>query len=156
MTYKFSFNILWETNKYVAFLDRQVPARFISEQDDQEPTARQIAVLDSLDELTADQMPQLVEWARRDLQARLTNWGITLDELDVEIDVDNLQNHFSIKEVLIPRISDCQTNYIFLAGECDWEQDHGIEFLLKNSKPILCGAQEGLALSESWDEYLKR
>ena len=105
-------------------------------------------------ELTADMMPHLIEWARRDLQARLLNWGITLDELEVEIDLDNLQNHFSINEVLIPRISDCQTNYIFLAGECDWDQDHGIEFLLKDGKPIRCGAQKGLALSKGWDEYL--
>lgn len=155
MTYHFHFDTLWQTTKYIAFLGRQLPARFISEQDDQEPTARQIAVLDSLDKLTADLIPQLIEWARRDLQARLSNWGITLDELEAEIDLDNLQNHFSINEVLVPRIAECQNNYIFLNGECDWDPDHGIEFLLKNGILILCEAQEGLAMSESWEDYLK-
>ncbi|MBI5035193.1 MAG: hypothetical protein HZB51_32100 [Chloroflexi bacterium] len=132
-----------------------MPARFISESDVQEPTTRQIAVLDSLDKLTADLMPQLIEWAQRDLQTCLSNWGITLDELGIEIDLNNLQNHFSIAEILIPRLGDCKTDYVFLAGECDWDSDHGIEFLLKNGIPILCEAQEGLAMNESWDDYLK-
>jgi hypothetical protein len=155
MTYSLSFNMLWETKKYVAFLGREVPARFISERDNQEPTARQIAILDSVDDLSQEIVPQLVEWAQRDLQTRLSNWGITIDELEIEIEPDNLQNHFSINEILVPRIGDCKINYIFLAGACDWDEEHGIEFLLKDGKPISCGAQEGLALNKSWDAYLQ-
>ena len=99
-------------------------------------------------------MPALVDLARRDFQTRLAAWGITADELEVEIDEDHLQNHFVINSILIPRLGDCQINYVFLAGECDWDMEHGIEFLLKDGWPIRCEAQAGLALNAAWSNYL--
>src|SRR5262245_17172399 len=100
MAYTLIFNTHWETKKYLAFLGRELIVRFISENNDQEPTPRQIAALDSVDELTEAIMPQLAQWAERDLQTRLTNWKVTLAELEIEIDLQNLQNHFSINEIL--------------------------------------------------------
>ncbi len=158
MTFHLTFNGLWQTTKYIAFLGRELPVHFVSEQDDQPPTPRQIAVLDSLDQVTPDIVPQLAQWVQHDLQDRLARWGITLEEmqeeLGIEIDVDDLQKHFAINEILIPRIGDCRTTFVVLQGACEWDSEHGIEFLLKDGRPILCGPQEGLALSAEWDDYL--
>ena len=158
MNYELRFDILWQTQKYLPFLGREVLVEFISEEDDQEPTARQIALLDSLDRLTDNIIEKLAIWARKDFLQRLDNWGMTDEELfeviGIKIDEQNIQNHFKINDILVPRIGRCRVDYVFICGSCDWDEEHGIEFLLKNGEPIRCDAQEGLALSAEWDDYL--
>jgi hypothetical protein len=160
MNYELKFDILWQTKKYLPFLKREVLVEFISEEGDQEPTARQIALLDSLDALTEEIIEKLAVWARKDFRQRLSNWGMTAEELfeeiAIKIDEQNIYNHFIIDEAVIPRIDGCNANYIFICGSCDWDEEHGIEFLLKNGEPIRCNAQEGLAQNAEWDDYLEQ
>jgi hypothetical protein len=158
MDYELTFDVLWQTRKYIPFLEREVLVRFISEEGDQQPTSRQIAIADSL-HLLAHELPQaLTVWARTSFQAQLDQWGLTSEELCAEIGIkinkQSIQNHFEIDEVIIPRINQCKENYIFLCGCCDWDGEHGIEFLLKDGTPIQCTSQDGLAFSEAWDIYL--
>jgi len=159
MPYELTFSILWQTKKYIPFLGREVSVTFISETDDDlPPTKRQIEIVDSLDNLTDMIKSELAIWARKDFKRRLKNWGITSDELaeenGVEIDEQSIEKHFRIDQVVIPRIEGCNHNYAFLAGECDWDVEHGIEFLLKNGVLIRCAAQEGLSSSAEWEDYL--
>ena len=159
MPYELTFNVLWQTQKYIPFLGFVVSVYFISETDeDLPPTKRQIELLDSVDNLTDEIKPELAIWARKDFKKRLENWGITPDELaeenGFEIDEQSIERHFRIDQVVIPRIEGCNHNYIFLAGKCDWDVEHGIEFLLKNGAPIRCAAQEGLWSSAEWEDYL--
>ena len=160
MPYEITFNMFWQTQKYLPFLKREVLAGFISEAGDQAPTERQIALLDSLDALTDEINPLLSAWAKKDFRRRLENWGMTPEELneelDMEIDEQNIQNHFSINQVIIPRIGNCNRDYIFLCGSCDWDEEHGIEFLLENGKPVRSDAQGELSLSGEWNKYLAR
>jgi len=160
MNYELKFDILWQTQKYLSFLKREVLVEFISEEGDQEPTARQISLLDSLDILTEEILEKLNVWARKDFRQRLNNWGMTAEELfeeiDIEIDEQNIHNHFIINEIVVPRIDGCSANYIFICGSCDWDEEHGIEFLLRDGEPIRCNAQEGLAQNAEWDDYLAK
>ncbi len=154
MPYKFTFDILWQTRKYIPLLRREVLVEFISEEHNQEPTQRQIDLLDSLDTLTDKINSKLAVLAIEDFKTRLENWGMTPQELDQEIDEQNIQKHFKLEQVVIPRIKNCSYDYVFICGSCDWDKEHGIEFLLKNGEPIQCNAQEGLAVSTEWGKYL--
>src|SRR5689334_17775139 len=108
MNYELKFDILWQTQKYLPFLKRQVLVEFISEEGDQEPTARQIALLDSLDVLTEEILEKLALWAGKDFRQRLDQWGMMAEELfeeiGMKIDEQNIRNHFLIDEIIIPRI----------------------------------------------------
>jgi hypothetical protein len=159
MPYELTFDVLWQTKKLIPFLGTEVVVMFISEEDDHSPpTSRQIALLDSLDKLNDKIIPELVAWARKDFRQRLENWGITPAELTeengFEISEDKIQNHFQLDQIVIPRIEDCRHDYVFLCGNCDWDVEHGIEFLLKDGIPIGCSAQEGLYTSAEWNDYL--
>ena len=160
MKYDLTFNVLWETKKFVSVLNRELDICFISEDFDKlPPTDHQIALLDSLDNLPSSIITQLNDWARKYFQSCMINWRIPdeeiIEEFGFEIDKERIQNHYKIDKVIIPRINSCSDNYVFLAGECDWDIEHGIEFLLKNRTPIQCTAQDGLCFNEAWDEYLK-
>jgi hypothetical protein len=160
MPYELTFDILWQTHKYIPLLRREVLVEFISEDGDQEPSQRQIALLDSLDTLTEEINSKLANLAREDFKTRLENWGITpqelYEEIEMEIDEQNIQNHFKIEQVVIPPIRNCSFDYVFMCGNCDWDEEHGIEFLLKNGEPVQCNAQGGLASGAEWNDYLAK
>jgi len=159
MDYELKYDVFWRTNKYIPFLGFEIGVKFISEDhEDQPPTPRQMALLDSIDKLTENFKPKIDDWAKKDFKQRLAKWRMPRETLEksigITIDEQNIQNHYHIHQVTIPRIEICVHNYIFLSGECDWDMEHGIEFLLKNGDPIRCSAQQGLSLSGKWNQYL--
>ena len=153
MSYKLTFDVLWQTKKFVPFRMRELPVQFISEQDEQPPTVCQVEVLTSIDTLTTALIPVLTTWAK--MYYRTVAELFPLAEYGITIGKTRLEQQYTITEIVVPRLSTCTTNYLFLCGECDWDSEHGIEFLLANGSPIRCNAQEGLALSEEWDDYLR-
>jgi len=159
MPYDFTFDIFWQTKKYIEFIGHEVPVYFISETSEKlEPTKRQIELLDSIDNLPDNIQSEMASYARKDYKSRLEAWGLSPDELaeenGFEIDEENIDGHFRINQVVIPRVNECKHTYVFFAGECDWDVEHGIEFLLKDGVPIRCSAQEGLSTSAEWEDYL--
>ena len=159
MKYDLTFNRFWETIKNISVLNREVEVYFISEDyKEMAPTERQIKLLDSLDNLPVTIIEQLNEWARKYYRKCMVDWQIPgyeiMEDFGFEIDEANIQNHYGIGEVVIPRIQSCTDKYVFLTGGCGWDIEHGIEFLLKNGTPIQCTAQEGLCLNKGWDKYI--
>ena len=71
MSYELKFDHLWQTHKFIIFLERKVLVQFISETGNQEPTQRQIALLDSLDSLPKEMNLKLVDLAKKDFKTRL-------------------------------------------------------------------------------------
>jgi hypothetical protein len=61
--------------------------------------------------------------------------------------------HVRLKQVLIPAHGKSGDRYVFVDGECDWEQEHGLELLFKNERLFKVGPQEGLSANEEWQRY---
>jgi hypothetical protein len=161
MTHELTSHVMWQTKLLVKFLGYEITAYCNPETDrDLPPTRRQMELLDSLENLPDAIKPELAEWARKDYHSRLQHWELSGEELAGEIgfpiDEENIERHFRIREAVVPGVNGCATAYLLLIGRCDWDAEHGIEFLLKDGSPIRCSAAEGLSTSAEWDEYLAR
>ena len=66
---------------------------------------------------------------------------------------DQVWRHVDIGEVLVPRHGRSRDRYVFLHGGCAWDEEHGLELLLKNGRLLRVGRQEGLFCNEEWDLY---
>jgi hypothetical protein len=152
MNYQFTFDVLWKTTKYILFLERELEVIIISESNDQEPTVRQVEVIDSIDKISPTVLGLIREQAKA-YYKRVAEL-VDLEEYDIEINEEDLDNHYSLNGIVIPRMQDCTTNYVFLTGECDWDPEHGIEILLKEGVPIECGEQDCLYLNAAWKSYI--
>ena len=77
------------------------------------------------------------------------------EELGLALITDaNISNHFRITDMVIPRLNSCKRKYFFLAGECDWDPDHGIELLIENDSILRCGQQNCLYLNAEWSDFI--
>lgn len=61
--------------------------------------------------------------------------------------------HIDFREVLIPSHGKSRDRYVFLNGRCGWDEEHGLEILLKNGRLLRVGRQGGLFCSEEWELY---
>ena len=97
------------------------------------PTDRQIEIANSLFGLNADlsnSMDDVAELARAecDEQIDLADYGLG------HINRKNIGDHYRIQTIIVP--GDCSPidEYLFLDGECDWEDEHGLRLSMKNGE----------------------
>lgn len=152
MPSQFEFDGFWKTMKHIPFLGHELPLIVISEHDDVEPTARQIAVVDSIDQIP-ESVLSLIDDQVRIYFKRIADL-VDLEGEDIRIDEGHLAAHYSLDRIVIPRMQNCPIDYVFVTGECDWEAEHGMEILLKDGIPVECGSQDGLFLNAAWGKYI--
>ena len=56
---------------------------------------------------------------------------------------ENIQNHFWVSSVWIPRLIGSSDDYIALGCSCNWEEEHGMEMLIKNGESVEWHGQDG-------------
>ena len=61
--------------------------------------------------------------------------------------------HVRLTQVTVPQHGATADRYVFVDGECDWEEEHGLELLFKNEHLFKVGPQEGLAQNVEWLNY---
>jgi len=123
---------------------------YIVTERDEEPTPRQLESIESIDSLSTELWSNLCDQARSYFERikSATNAG-------ANVDMRKIDDHFKLKDVLIPEIGDCADDYLVLSGECDWEEEHGIQFLLENGNVLHCGPDTGLAVNPCWEDVVE-
>lgn len=144
----------WEREWFVPLLNKAVPISIVPENGGLPPTLPQLALANRLSELPQSLWTE-IEDAAEAYRAE-TDASVNLAEYDLgHINRANIRDHFAILDVVIPPLEGSTEFLIFLTGNCDWEEEHGLEILLKNNHVISCGPNEGFCLSQGWFEYLQ-
>jgi len=145
----------WVTNRHVPFLCREVEIVVVPEDlEEARPTHRQIAAIDALDDVPDSIVKRLNDAA--DGHRRRIHDLIDLAEEGLgDICRENIADYFEIDEIVIPPLGDCARVYHFLSADCDWEPEHGLEFLLRDGEVVSCTNQDCLYLDEAWRGHLR-
>ncbi len=145
----------WSRRSFVPFVGREVELAVDPEDFKRAPpTPRQLAAAASaleLPEELRDRLDDAAERYRLDVHEAV---GLTWPEVR-DINRSNIRDHYELARVLVPRLAASPHNFLFLEGECDWEDEHGIEFLLRDGVVLVCGPQEQLSNSAEWDDHIK-
>lgn len=145
----------WITAKHVPFLNRILKITIEPESEDGQPTERQIALVDAIGSFSTsirESINDAAEKYRKEIDDE-----VDLSEYDLgHINRRNIENHYMISKIVIPPIGACKDDYHFLEGSCEWEEEHGLEILLRNGEVIYCGPMEALYLNDlgQWDDYI--
>lgn len=138
----------WEFDRQVPFLGRTVHFMIDPEQKDGEVTDKQRQVY-----LSILKVPESTR--RLMAPAMYQNYRRIRDSVDDDT-MPSIANatfvwrHVSPSQVFIPRHSTSRHEYFFVAFECAWEPEHGLEVLFKNGAIEHVSQQNGLALNERW------
>ena len=142
---------LWETERQVPLFHTKVKI-YIMQEDDSPPAQRQREILESLDTLPESFLLDvathaLAYYRQVDSVVNLSGEGCVIDERDIE-------QHYTIKSVLIPEIGNCETDYMFISADCDWEEEHGMQLLVADGQVIACGDSSTLPFSSLWKNVI--
>lgn len=113
--------------------------------------------LHALDAFLALDLAQKVDWLHQ--LALDCHYTCLRDEVDEDDPImvlrsrNEVWDHLRLNQLLIPQHGTTSDRYLFVTGNCDWEEEHGLELLFKNERLIKVGAQEGLAQNEEWSLY---
>ncbi|MCR9232519.1 MAG: hypothetical protein NXI29_16020 [bacterium] len=126
---------------------------YIMQEGELPPTKRQLNVLESFMVLEqADVATDLADYALR--YCEKIEEHIDLEEEGIEIDKQNISNHFKVTTILIPELGECDSAFVFLSADCEWEEEHGMQVLFENGKIIWCGDHGTLPFSSQWQSII--
>ncbi len=66
----------------------------------------------------------------------------------------NIDEHYRIELVTVPPIGNSDKRLLILSGECDWDPEHGIQFIVKNAQIIQTTASDGVYQGAGWKDFL--
>lgn len=66
----------------------------------------------------------------------------------------NIGSHYRIELVTIPPLKGSTERFLILSGECDWDPEHGVQFIAKNSRIVACGESDGIFQGAGWGTFL--
>lgn len=138
---------LWKSVLYVPLLRSNV-ALYIVQENPSDPTSRQQHILESMESLPASLLDDIADHALGHYRrSDAATEGILVDST-------NVAKHFQYKSILIPEIQNCETKFFFLSADCDWGQEHGMQFLIGDGRVIACGDHSSLPFSKQWLEVI--
>ena len=68
----------------------------------------------------------------------------------------NIADHYGFGLVWIPRLEDSSDDFVVLACDCIWEEEHGMEMLIKNGNSVEWCGTEGPWQWNSPTEFLNK
>jgi hypothetical protein len=140
----------WSTTKYLPCLKKEIQISiFTDSPTGNQPTPRQLEVLDSILTINSQEFNHHAHLYLQKVEA-----SIDFQEEGIEIDVANIDRHYTLTTLLIGLLEECTGSYFFMQGVCDWGIEHGIEFLCDGESILSCGAAEGkFVFAHSDDSY---
>jgi hypothetical protein len=133
--------------------DTAVDVCIMLEDGSDRPSERQLASLESISNLPAIKLTAELMAAARDY-CRFIDAKIGLESEGVYIDEQNIDNHYSILEVTVPRLGDCDIDFALLGMACDWEEEHGMHALLSNGRVAYCGSCATVFYGAGWKQVI--
>lgn len=74
----------------------------------------------------------------------------------VDVDRSNICDHYEIQRIVVPPLWETEDRYLILGGNCNWNPEHGIQFIVENSTVIKCGESDGIYQGLEWKSLLAR
>ena len=140
----------WTRSVALPFQDGAVELRIQTDGENNPPSSRQIDVANSLHHHLEDLKSKL------DLMAAAycheIDEDVCLADEEIDIDYDAISKHWSVNCVLIGNLETCNGNYYFLSCDCDWEPEHGMEFLLDGTDVVYCNDHTVAFLAADTDD----
>lgn len=141
----------WSIDRRVRLLDADLTVEAQAESEN-EPTAHQLKVLASA-ELLGPSFEEQLRSAAKGYFHR-TSEVINLAEEGILVDVDRIGEHFRLKVLLIPEHGPCEDDIFIIHGDCDWEEEHGLQVVVLNGDVVRCDQQDSLIWGGTWTEVL--
>jgi len=157
-----SSNIKWKRAKFFFEAKLRVPvlgqvAEVSLDRESDSARAPSPAQLHALDKFLALGPEQKAGWTHQvALNCQYTCLRLEVDGLEPPLQLrkrDAVWKHVRLRQVFVPRHGSTRDRYVFVHGGCDWEEEHGLELLLKNERLFRVGQQEGLAQNQEWSLY---
>ena len=145
----------WATRRHVPALGADVTVEVYPESPGAAVSPRQAAVIAALDHLPPDFRDRLDDAAE-----------VNREEFDELVDLKscglghinrtNIREHYSLPSLIIPPLNRVRGDYFFLAGNCDWEEEHGIEMIVKDGGVVRCTANDCAYMASDWGDAVER
>lgn len=144
---------LWRARAKIPSLAGTECQVYIMQEAETPPTARQLLCLERFAELpTSDVGADIAANALRYLG--YIESVVDLESEGIKIDKSKIATHYSITTVLIPELRDCDSDFVFVSANCEWEREHGMQLLFENGKVIWCGDHSALAFGSQWTQVI--
>ena len=144
----------WSGHVVLPYQERAVQIRIDTDSNEEVPTARQSAVADHIPEYLANIKRELDTHAEQN--CRKVDDAVNLEEEGIPINYHRIGDHYTITAAMVGHVDGCEGNYFFLGCECDWDEEHGLEFLLDGSRILYCYHQTGAFIMAKSDEIYRR
>jgi hypothetical protein len=154
----------WRTRRHIPFLDRRVEVIIVPENEGADPTQRQLQVLESAESLPPSFMESLDDHATRHRRYSLHLLAdfvrgyrrlFRMCGIRLEGDSDEWAgNEYEVTGIVVPPLAAMFDAYFFVEAECDWDEEHGLEFMVRNNVVVRCHLQERAYLvGGDWLQY---
>ena len=143
---------VFEAPLFLKPLNLRLNVSFIQEDDAARPTARQLAALGHFQSLPTT--------LRHAIQPHALNFCDRIDDVvclaeeGIDLDRANIAKHYRLTDLVIPPLADTLANFFFLAADCDWEPEHGMQIVLDGQEIIYCNEHTTLAFGAAWKRIL--
>lgn len=155
----------WQTRRRLPFLNRRLKITIIPECDGAEPTIRQLQVLESLEPIPPEFIDGIDDYVtahrRRYMNVisraiRAYSWLTRFLRITSGSDMNDVfGTGYEITEIVIPQLEATPNQYFFLNAECDWDDEHGLEILVRDGTVVHCGMQEmPYFIGSEWLKYI--
>ena len=143
---------LWEAQQPVSSLGAAELRIYIMQEGESAPTERQLETLGAFKDLPPQIMDDIASHAVRYCQH--VDSIVDLADEGIEIDIDDIRKHFTITALLIPELDNCESDFVFVSADCDWEPERGMQLLVENGRVIWCGEHGTVPFSPQWKEVI--
>ena len=105
------------------------------------PTDRQFEVAGKVVAYLQSAWPNIVKSA--EAYCRNVDDAVDLQDEGIRIDYSHLDRHFTPRNILISHLDGVQSDFYFVGCDCDWEEEHGMQFVMEAASVLGCGGHTG-------------
>jgi hypothetical protein len=136
---------------HVPLFSASLEVRVNAEQGATSPTASQLGALQQFLELPSSQRDALTHELVLVCHEVCAQRRIDGQDLPIRLARRaDVWSYVGFSTITLPAHGATRDRYVFVAGGCDWDEEHGIELLFKNGRLFKLSAQDGLATNEAW------
>jgi hypothetical protein len=143
---------LWKAQMQVPSLGNVKVLVYIMQEGDSSPSARQLEALTLFKALPSRTLEEIA--SRAVTYCQKVDSVVDLSAEGIGIDYDDIARHYRFTSLLIPQLNCCESNFVFVSADCDWEPEHGMQLLLEDGCVLWCGDHSTLPFSAQWKRII--
>ncbi len=140
----------WTTHVSVSGFRKLLAVSIDTDGANAQPTGKQLLIVEHVGDILARIQPELEAHALA--YCCQVESVVNFKEEGIVVDKSRIRAHFAYKRVLIASVDECVGHYYFISCDCDWEIEHGMQFLMDHDQILRCGQNEGMFLWADTDE----